>query len=189
MCHEMSCFVMNRLHRPRRSPAVRILHVVPLSRSVRATAEVRAVRPFSARIACAPAPAFASARFARLIARASRARGALLLSVPPGFFRTGARRETKRPADAASSRPILPQFYRGQALTRNYFKIRNKIPPAEGNASALLESAHRQGLLLQAMALCALRSAVAAMPASRPSANGRNGGVRCSLPPIARSGS
>ena len=43
------------------------------------------------------------------------------------FFRTGARRETKRPPDAASSCLILPRFYRGQALTGNYFIIRERI--------------------------------------------------------------
>ena len=81
--------------------------------------------------------------FARLIARASQAQGALLLSVPRGFFRAGAKPETKRPPDAASSCLILPWFFQGQALLRNYFSISRTHPasrqimsrPAAGRAS------------------------------------------------------
>ena len=80
--------------------------------------------------------------FARLIARASQAQGALLLSVPRGFFRAGAKPETKRPPDAASSCLILPWFFQGQALFRNYFSISRTHPasrqimsrPAAGRA-------------------------------------------------------
>ena len=123
----MSCDVMFR----RATPVSARLHPAYRSsfrfRSVRAAAGLPAARPCFARIACAHAPAFAPARFARLIARASHAQGAPVLSVPLGFFRTGARRETKRPPDAASSCLILPRFYRGQALTGNYFIIRERI--------------------------------------------------------------
>ena len=76
-CHVLSCDVMFRrraapFRGPRRSAAVRILHTVPPSRfrSVRAAAGLPAARPCFARIACARPPAFAPARFARLIARA-----------------------------------------------------------------------------------------------------------------------
>ena len=76
-CHVLSCDVMFRrraapFRGPRRSAAVRILHVVPsiAFRSVRAAAGLPAARPCFARIAWARARAFAPARFARLIARA-----------------------------------------------------------------------------------------------------------------------
>ena len=82
------------------APHVSILHVVPPSRFV----------------AFAPPPACLRrdpvSRVPR--GRASHAQGALLPSVPLGDFRTGARRETKRPPDAASSCPILPQICRSQ---------------------------------------------------------------------------
>ena len=53
-------------------------------------------------------------------ARASQAQGARLPSVSQQSFRTGAKQETKQPADAASSCPILPQFSQGQPKSRNY---------------------------------------------------------------------
>ena len=85
-CHEMSCDVMFR----RATPVSARLHPAYRSsiafRSVRAAAGLPAARPCFARIACAHAPAFAPARFARLIARASHAQGAPVLSVPFGFF-------------------------------------------------------------------------------------------------------
>ena len=132
-CHVLSCSAgtrpsppaLRRLCRPH--PAYRSSIAF---RSLRAAAGLPAARPFSARIAGAPAPAFAPARFARLIARASQAQGASLPFVPLGVFRTGAKRETKRPPDAASC-PILPQFYRGQALFGNYFIIHEQIVAAE----------------------------------------------------------
>ena len=49
-----------------------------------------------------------------------QAQGARLPSVSQGVFRTGAKQETKQPADAASSCPILPQFSQGQPRNRNY---------------------------------------------------------------------
>ncbi len=108
-------------------------------RSVRAAAGLPAARPCFARIAWARAPAFAPARFARLIARAcarGQTQGARLPSVPLGFFRTGAKQETKRPADAACSCPILPQFYRGQALTENYFIFHERIAAIDHGSDA-----------------------------------------------------
>ena len=90
-------------------------------RSVRAAAGMPAARPFFARIACVHAPAFAPARSARLIARASQAQGAALLSVPLGFFCAGARRETKQPPDAASFCLILPLISENQALIQDLF--------------------------------------------------------------------
>ena len=87
--------------------------VLPLNpvRWAGAVAGLLATGPCFARIACTRVRAFrAGARIARLIARA-RARqtqGALLLSVPLGFFRAGAKQETKRSPDTASSCFILP---------------------------------------------------------------------------------
>ena len=85
------------------------------------------------RIACAPAPAFAPARFARLIACARQAQGALLPSVPLGFFRTGARQETKRPPDTASFCLILSRICRSQTFSGIISNLANKIPPPEGD--------------------------------------------------------
>ena len=60
--------------------------------------------PFFARIACARVRAFASARFARLIAHArARRRTHVCRPFLSSSFRTGAKQETKQPADAASS--------------------------------------------------------------------------------------
>ena len=82
-CHVLSCDVMFRrrpapLRRPHRSAAR--LHPAYRSsfrfRSVPAAAGLPAARPFFARIACAHAPAFAPARFARLIAPARAKRRA-----------------------------------------------------------------------------------------------------------------
>ena len=141
-CRVLSCDVMIRrpapLRRPRRSVA-RPNSACRSSfrfRSVRAATGLPAARPFFARIACARAPAFAPARFARLIARAWTNAGRTSLSVPLGFFRTGARRETKPPPDAASSCLILPRFCRGQALTGNYFIIRERIATSALRASS-----------------------------------------------------
>ena len=75
------------------------------------------------RVSHGRAPAFAPARFARLIARASPAQGTRLPSVPMGFFRAGAKRETKRPPDAASSCPILPRISQGSSPYRELFRI------------------------------------------------------------------
>ena len=85
-CHDLSCDVMFRGARRPLFRAWSLLHrsSFPLPASGRP--------PFFARIACARARAFAPARFARLIARASQAQGALLLSVPLGLF--SRRRET-----------------------------------------------------------------------------------------------
>ena len=91
-----------------------------------------AARPFFARIACARARPSAPARFARLIARASPAEGARLPFVPLGIFRAGAKPETKRPPDAASSCPHLYHgFFRVKPLERNYFAI-SRTRPASG---------------------------------------------------------
>ena len=67
--------------------------------------------------------------------RASQAQGALLLSVPMGVFRAGAKRETKRPPDAASSCIILPRISQGQALTGTYFKLYEQIAASAPAAS------------------------------------------------------
>ena len=76
-CHEMSCFVM----RPA-APLSASLAEAPLSLSCMSSLHrisfrsrrrrFPGKRPCFARIACAPAPAFAPARFARLIARAGK---------------------------------------------------------------------------------------------------------------------
>ena len=105
-------------------------------RSVRAAAGLRAARPFFARIACAHAPAFAPALFARLIARAWTNAGRTSPVRSVGFFRTGARQETKRLPDAASSCLILPRFYKGQALTGNYFIIHERIAAVDRGPDA-----------------------------------------------------
>ena len=150
-CHEMSCFVMVPyaqgscpvagpgmsaavLHRaPGQSPrfVCRSVFGMGLSFCTRfvpffpppGSPERRV--PFSRVTHGARAPAFAPARCARLIAhaRASLAQGALLPSVPLGFFRAGARRETKWPADAASSCLILPRIYRGSNRFGNSFLL------------------------------------------------------------------
>ena len=102
----MSCSVMRCHDPPHRAPlrlprrSAARLHPAYRSsiafRSVRAAGGLPAARPCFARIACAPARAFAPARFARLVARASQAQGTLLPPVPVGFFRAGGRRSGPR---------------------------------------------------------------------------------------------
>ena len=102
--------------------------VLPLNpvRWAGAVAGLLATGPCFARIACARVRAFrAGARIARPIARA-RARqtqGALLLSVPLGLFRTGAKQETKRSPDTASSCLILSWNSQGQVILEDLFQI------------------------------------------------------------------
>ena len=124
-CHEMSCSVM-RCHvfpPPRPSPTASPKR--RMSPSCMSSLHRVSLRSRRRRLACgatlfrayrmgARARVLAPARFARLIARANRAQGARLPFVPLGFFRAGTRRETKRPPDAASSCPILPQICRSQ---------------------------------------------------------------------------
>ena len=113
---------------PRRSSAVRILHTVPLSAFRSPAAGLPAARPCFARIACAPARVCAGAVRApdcpRLCARARR-RAHVSRPFLWGFF-APVRGRRKRPPDAASSCPILPRFYRDQALTENYFIVREQ---------------------------------------------------------------
>ena len=119
--HEMSCFVMRRrvallFADLAGAPSVRIQHVVPPSRSVRATGDFPAAGPCFARIAYAPAHAFrAGAHIVRPIARMSARTGRkahVFPSIPLGFFRAGAKQEAKQPrADAASSCLILLQIF------------------------------------------------------------------------------
>ena len=120
-CHE-ACRVP--LRKPCRSAAVPVLHVVPPSHFA----------PFAPPPVSGEASLFRAYRMcarARVCAGAVRApdcareqtQGARLLSVPLGFFRTGARQKAKRPADAASSCLILPQIPQGQALFGNYFIV------------------------------------------------------------------
>ena len=96
------------------------------SRSVRTAACQPAAGPFFARIACArPRPRFAPARLcAPDCARepsAGRRSPARSVGV---FFRAGARRETKRPPDAASSCFILSWFCEGSSpIVRHYFNF------------------------------------------------------------------
>ena len=135
-CHAMSCSAARRPSRPasperRSSPScMSFLHRVSfrsrrrrlpcgasLFRAYRMCSRVRSRRR----------------GFARLIARASPAQGARLPSVPLGFFRTGARQETERPPDAASSCLILPQICSSQAVSGIISKIRNKVPPPKGD--------------------------------------------------------
>ena len=141
----MSCSVM-RCHvsppprpfppaSPKRRPSA-VLHVVPPSRFVPFALPPACLRrvPVFARIACARAPAFAPARFARLIALA-RAKRRAHVSRPFrwGFFAPARGERRSGLADAASSCLILPRFYRGQAFTRNHFKIREQTaasPPS-----------------------------------------------------------
>ena len=109
-CHDTPC------QAPLRLPCRRAARLHPACRSsiafrsVCTAAGVPAVRPFFARIACAHAPAFAPARFARLIAHARGNAGRTSPVRSVGFFRTGARQETKRLPDAASS---PASFYHG----------------------------------------------------------------------------
>ena len=95
----------------------------------------RGAGPFFARIACARPPAFAPARFARLIARASQAQGAHLPSVPLGFFRAGAKQETKRPADAASSLSHSTMLFRASSRNKELIQILFTHPRTQLQAS------------------------------------------------------
>ena len=109
--------------------------VVPPSRFVPA-AGLPAARPFFARIACARVCAFrAGAHIARLIARACQAQGAHLPSVPLGFFRAGAKQETKRPADAASSLSHSTMLFRVSSRNKELIQILFTHPRTQLQAS------------------------------------------------------
>ena len=126
-CHEMSCSVM-KCHDPplpQGGPRLRrSASCMPFLHSV--SFRLRRRRP-----ACGAAlfRAYRMGARARVCAGAVRApdcarepsagRTSPVRSV--GVFRAGAKQETKRPADAASSCPILSRFYRSQAFTGNYF--------------------------------------------------------------------
>ena len=87
-----------------------------------AAAGLSAERPFSARIACARVRAFrAGARFARLIAhvRARQAQG--LPSVSQGFFRTGAKQETKRRRERRFLLSHFSMDFSGSSLVYDLF--------------------------------------------------------------------
>ena len=80
--------------------------------------------PFFARTAGARVRALrAGAHIARLIARAKQAQGARLPSVPMGFFRAGARRDTKQPPDAASSLSHPTTVLQRSSLHKELFLI------------------------------------------------------------------
>ena len=140
-CHEMSCFVM----RPA-APLSTSLAEAPLSLSCMSSLHrvsfrprrrrFPGKRPFFARIAWAPAPAFrAGAHIARLIARtrANARRTSPVRSVGV-FFRTGARQKAKRPADAASSLSHSTTDSTGSSPLRELFhSCMNELPsPGRG---------------------------------------------------------
>ena len=83
-------------------------------RSVCIAAGLPVARPCFARIAWARAPAFAPARSARLVARASQAQGARLLYLSDciciGGAALGLRNRKGGPASRLSSTPILPRL-------------------------------------------------------------------------------
>ena len=136
-CHEMSCSVM-RCHvfpPPRPSPPASPKR--RMSPSCMSSLHRVSLRSRRRRLACG-ASLFRAYRMrarARVCAGAVRApdcarepgagRTSPVRSVG-GFF-APVQRETKRPPDAASSCPILPQFYGGQALIGNYFIIHERI--------------------------------------------------------------
>ena len=182
--HEMSCSVM-RCHvspplRPsppalpkRRPSASCISFLLPLPFRSRRRRLACGASLFRAYRMCAPARVCAGAVRAPDCAR-EPAQGARLPSVPLGFFRAGARRETKRPPDAASSCPILPRFYRGQALIGNYFIIRERIaiaaPPLRSPPGAALSSRSlpRTPIRGPAPAVSAWRKGRKMVPGARP---------------------
>ena len=140
-CHEVSRSVM-RCHVPGRPPPVLPCLASPASFLLPAPG-LRAARPFFARIACARGRAFrAGAVRAPDCAREPGARHTYPVRSVGAFFRAGAKPETKRPPDAASSCLILPWFFQGQALFRNYFSNARTRPasrqimsrPAAGRA-------------------------------------------------------
>ena len=124
-CHDLSCFVM-RCHEPLRRPRRSFVRSCPACRSssrfrpVPATGLPAAGLYFRAYHMCA-------------IRRARQTRGPRLLSVPLEFFRAGAKQEAKRPADAASTCPILPRIFRYQGRFGNYFIEHEQFdsPPSE----------------------------------------------------------
>ena len=99
------------------------------------------------RIACACVRAFASARFARLITHArGRHRTHVCRSFLRGFFRTGAKQETKQPADAASSCPILPQFSQGQPRSRNYICFHEQKSNSRSRSRSCYSAGNRRSV-------------------------------------------
>ena len=151
----MSCSAASRPF-PSASPKLRspypAYHSSFLFRFVCTAAGLPAARPCFARIAWARPPAFAPARFARLIARASQAQGARLPSVPLGLF--SRRREAgdgaasgcrfllshpttdilrsspfRRFISYQANKPLSPAEDTGTSHEMSYFVIR---PPAQG---------------------------------------------------------
>ena len=143
-CHVLSCDVMFRrrsapLRRPCRSAAS--LHPACRSsiafRSVRAASGFRAAPPFFARIAWAHAPAFAPARFARLIARA-RAKRRAHFSCPFQweFFapaRSGRRSALRMPLPPVSSYRGFHRVKPLPGLISNYTN-KSRLPPRRPHA-------------------------------------------------------
>ena len=141
-CHEMSCDVMFR----RAAPVSARLAEAPPSQSCMSFLHRVSFHSRRCRLACGASLFRAYRMGARACVRAGavrapdcareQAQGAGLPSVPLGFFRAGAKQETERPADAASSCLILPQFYRGQAFTGNYFIIHERIAAVDHGPDA-----------------------------------------------------
>ena len=98
---------------------------------------------------CARARVSAGAVRAPDCARARKRRAHFSRPFRWGFFRTGARRETKRPPDAASSCFILSWFCEGQAHFRYYFKFSmNKLPsPVTDPILPFAKRFHPDGLI------------------------------------------
>ena len=129
MCHEVSRDVMFCHEARRAAPSPQAVAEAPLSLSCMSSLHrisfrsrrrrFPGKRPFFARIACAPAPAFrAGAHIAHLIARAGKRKGARLPSVPLGFF--SHRCEAEGESGPRMPLPpciILPRIYRTQALS------------------------------------------------------------------------
>ena len=145
----MSSFCTGLPGMPPVYPPLCLRHGSLLSIPFRSHRRLPAAGPFFARIACARVRAFAPARFARLIARASRCWAHFSCPFRWGFFRTGARRETKRPPDAASSCFILSCFCEGQAFMRNYFNFStNKLlSPVTDPILPFAKRFHSDGLI------------------------------------------
>ena len=103
-------------------------------RSARAAAGLPAARPFFARIACARAPAFAPARFARLIARANDAGRTSPVRSVGGF----SRRCEARDEAASGCRFLFVSSYHGftgvKPLPRIISYFMNELLPPGGNA-------------------------------------------------------
>ena len=145
MCHEMSCFVMRPAASLSASLAEAPLSLSCMSSLHRVSFRSRrprfpGKRPFFARIACAPAPAFAPARFARLIARAraNARRTSPVRSVGVFSHRREAEGETARGRRFLLSHPTTDST--GSSPFGNYF-INDERRAASGHRPFLSAAA------------------------------------------------